>query len=422
MKKKIASSGLTVLFIAACWMAYSFSYIGRLNFSASMADMTSSGVLLKSQAGAVTTGFFICYGCGQFLSGMLGDRINPRYLVFAGLVCSSLINFGIAMGPPLWFMIVLWSLNGFAQSLLWAPICKIVSDRVSSNRRQKACTALATTMAGGTLMAYILSALLINAFGWKAAFISGSGATLLAAVTWIIVTTKIEHDADKNGVEEDIVAVHEDDGEEVPHEEIPTNLWQLLCVSGLTILALVGGVQGVLKDCMSTWVPTFIEDMFNMGSVISILTGAFLPIFGFFGPIFTNKLMMKTRDELSSLFILFLISSGCLAMLALFGRFSIAISIVALALTYACSLGQNMILIGTLPMYFSKLGKVSTITGTMNALCYVTTAAVSWIVGVLVDRTGWTIVMAGWFVLSALAAVGTLFAKRRWNKFRRNLF
>ena len=422
MKKKIASSGLTVLFIAACWMAYSFSYIGRLNFSASMADMTSSGVLLKSQAGAVTTGFFICYGCGQFLSGMLGDRINPRYLVFAGLTCSSLLNFGISLGPPLWVMIILWSLNGLSQSLLWAPICKIVSDRVSTARRQKACTALATTMAGGTLMAYILSALLINAFGWKAAFISGSSATLLAAVTWIIVTTKIEHDADKNGVEEDIVAVHEDDGEEVPHEEIPTNLWQLLCVSGLTILALVGGVQGVLKDCMSTWVPTFIEDMFNMGSVISILTGAFLPIFGFFGPIFTNKLMMKTRDELSSLFILFLISSGCLAMLALFGRFSIAISIVALALTYACSLGQNMILIGTLPMYFSKLGKVSTITGTMNALCYVTTAAVSWIVGVLVDRTGWTIVMAGWFVLSALAPVGTLFAKRRWNKFRRNLF
>lgn len=422
MKKKIASSGLTVLFIAACWMAYSFSYIGRLNFSASMADMTSSGVLLKSQAGAVTTGFFICYGCGQFLSGMLGDRINPRYLVFAGLTCSSLINFGIAMGPPLWFMIVLWSLNGFAQSLLWAPICKIVSDRVSSNRRQKACTALATTMAGGTLMAYILSAVLINAFGWKAAFISGSSATLLAAVVWITVTTKIEHEADKNGIVEEIEVKHEEEGEEVPHEEIPTGLWQLLCVSGLTILALVGGVQGVLKDCMSTWVPTFIEDMFNMGSVISILTGAFLPIFGFFGPIFTNKLMMKTRDELSSLFILFLISSGCLAMLALFGRFSIAISIVALALTYACSLGQNMILIGTLPMYFSKLGKVSTITGTMNALCYVTTAAVSWIVGVLVDRTGWTIVMAGWFVLSALAAVGTLFAKRRWNKFRRNLF
>ena len=173
---------------------------------------------------------------------------------------------------------------------------------------------------------------------------------------------------------------------------------------------------------MSTWVPTFITDMFNMGSVVSILTGAFLPIFGFFGPIVTNKIMMKTRDELSSLFILFVVSAGCLAMLALFGRFSIVISIIALAVTYACSLGQNMILIGTLPMYFSKAGKVSTITGTMDAVCYLTTAVVSSVTGVLVDNTGWTLVMTGWLVLTVLAAIGTLFAKRRWNKFRRNLF
>ena len=73
-------------------------------------------------------------------------------------------------------------------------------------------------------------------------------------------------------------------------------------------------------------------------------------------------------------------------------------------------------------MYFSKAGKVSTITGTMDAVCYLTTAVVSSITGVLVDNTGWTLVMTGWLVLTVLAAIGTLFAKRRWNKFRRNLF
>ena len=46
--KKIISGRTTALFVAVCWMAYSFSYIGRLNFSASMAEMTNSGVLLKS--------------------------------------------------------------------------------------------------------------------------------------------------------------------------------------------------------------------------------------------------------------------------------------------------------------------------------------------------------------------------------------
>ena len=420
--KKIISGRTTALFVAVCWMAYSFSYIGRLNFSASMAEMTNSGVLLKSEAGAVTTGFFICYGLGQFLSGWLGDKVPPRYLVFTGLTCSSLINFAISIGPPVAVMTVLWSANGLSQALLWAPICRIVSDRVHTSRRQKACTALATTMAGGTLFAYILSALLISAKGWSASFICGSVCTLVAAVVWIIVTTKIEKDTEKNGEIEEMPVRIDDSGEAVPHDEIPSNFIKLLLVSGLMTLAVASGVQGILKDCMSTWVPTFISDMFEMSPVVSILTGTLLPVFGLFGPYLANYIMARTRDELSSLFILFIISSVALSLLALFGRFSIVVSIVALAVTYACSLGQNMFIVGTIPMYFHNVGKVSMITGTLNAVSYLSTAVLSWITGALVDTAGWGIVMTLWLVLSCVAAVSVIFAKRRWNKFRRNLF
>ena len=420
--KKIISGRTTALFVAVCWMAYSFSYIGRLNFSASMAEMTNSGVLLKSEAGAVTTGFFICYGLGQFLSGWLGDKVPPRYLVFTGLTCSSLINFAISFGPPVALMTVLWSANGLSQALLWAPICRIVSDRVHTSRRQKACTALATTMAGGTLFAYVLSALLISAKGWSASFVCGSVCTLAAALVWIFVTTKIEKDTEKTGEIEEIPVRIDDSGEAVPHDEIPSNFIKLLLVSGLMTLAVASGVQGILKDCMSTWVPTFISDMFEMSPVISILTGSLLPVFGLFGPYLANYIMARTRDELSSLFILFVISSVALALLALFGRFSIVVSIVALAATYACSLGQNMFIVGTIPMYFHNVGKVSMITGTLNAVSYLSTAVLSWITGALVDRAGWGIVMTLWLILSCVAAVSVIFAKRRWNKFRRNLF
>ena len=420
--KKIISGRTTALFVAVCWMAYSFSYIGRLNFSASMAEMTNSGVLLKSEAGAVTTGFFICYGLGQFLSGWLGDKVPPRYLVFTGLTCSSLINFAISFGPPVALMTVLWSANGLSQALLWAPICRIVSDRVHTSRRQKACTALATTMAGGTLFAYVLSALLISAKGWSASFVCGSVCTLAAALVWIFVTTKIEKDTEKNGEIEEMPVRIDDSGEAVPHDEIPSNFIKLLLVSGLMTLALASGVQGILKDCMSTWVPTFISDMFEMSPVISILTGSLLPVFGLFGPYLANYIMARTRDELSSLFILFVISSVALALLALFGRFSIVVSIVALAATYACSLGQNMFIVGTIPMYFHNVGKVSMITGTLNAVSYLSTAVLSWITGALVDGAGWGIVMTLWLILSCVAAVSVIFAKRRWNKFRRNLF
>ncbi|MBQ3235912.1 MAG: hypothetical protein IJA92_00105, partial [Oscillospiraceae bacterium] len=108
--------------------------------------------------------------------------------------------------------------------------------------------------------------------------------------------------------------------------------------------------------------------------------------------------------------------------LALFGRFSIVVSIVALAVTYACSLGQNMFIVGTIPMYFHNVGKVSMITGTLNAIANLSTAIMSWVTGVLVDTAGWGIVMTVWLILSAVAAVAVVFSRRRWNKFRRNLF
>ena len=422
MKKKIAKNSTTWLFIAACWVAYSFSYIGRLNFSASMADMTANGVLLKSQAGSVTTGFFICYGCGQLLSGWLGDKVTPRYLVFGGLLGASLCNLGISFAPPLWVMILLWSINGISQALLWAPIMRAVSDRVAMDKQQKTCTVMATTMAGGTLMAYILSAVLISLFGWTAAFISGTLGPLLAAIFWIVVTTKIEKEADKNGIEEETPADFEDEGESVPHEEVPQNIFRLLAVSGLLILAVASGVQGILKDCMSTWVPTFITDVFHLESVVSILTGTLLPIVGFFGPYAANKIYMKTRDELSSLFILFIISAAALSLLVLFGRKSVIVAILALSVTYACSLGQNMFTVGRIPMYFSKVGKVSLISGVMEATSYMGTACLTFITGYLVEGLGWTFMMCVWLSLAAVAAIATAFSRRKWNKFRRNLF
>ena len=271
-------------------------------------------------------------------------------------------------------------------------------------------------------MAYILSAVLISLFGWTAAFISGTLGPLLAAIFWIVVTTKIEKEADKNGIEEETPADFEDEGESVPHEEVPQNIFRLLAVSGLLILAVASGVQGILKDCMSTWVPTFITDVFHLESVVSILTGTLLPIVGFFGPYAANKIYMKTRDELSSLFILFIISAAALSLLVLFGRKSVIVAILALSVTYACSLGQNMFTVGRIPMYFSKVGKVSLISGVMEATSYMGTACLTFITGYLVEGLGWTFMMCVWLSLAAVAAIATAFSRRKWNKFRRNLF
>ena len=44
-----------------------------------------------------------------------------------------------------------------------------------------------------------------------------------------------------------------------------------------TMLAIC--LQGSLRDGVTTWVPTYISEVFNLGSEISILSGVGIPVF-----------------------------------------------------------------------------------------------------------------------------------------------
>lgn len=46
------------------WTAYAAAYVGRYNYSAVMAAITAEGVLSLPAAGAVSTGYFVCYAVG----------------------------------------------------------------------------------------------------------------------------------------------------------------------------------------------------------------------------------------------------------------------------------------------------------------------------------------------------------------------
>ena len=78
-----------------CWAAYA-AYVGRYNYSAVMGAMTAEGVLSLQAAGAVSTGYFLCYAAGQVLSGFACQRLSPYGMIGAGLALSGLCNLGMA--------------------------------------------------------------------------------------------------------------------------------------------------------------------------------------------------------------------------------------------------------------------------------------------------------------------------------------
>ena len=119
------------------WIAYAAAYVGRYNYSAVMSAITAEGPLTLSAAGAVSTGYFVCYAAGQILCGILSQKASPFGMIPLGLVLSAGCNFGMGVAPA-GAMPVLWAANGLFQAMVWPPIvvhqCDAGQDRPQQRR------------------------------------------------------------------------------------------------------------------------------------------------------------------------------------------------------------------------------------------------------------------------------------------------
>ena len=108
-------------------MVYFASYITRLNYAAVIAEIVASEGILKSEAALATTASFITYGVGQLVSGWLGDRVSPKWLLVFGLLLTACMNLTMPAVSGVGAMVAVWGVNGFAQSMLWPPIVRLMA-------------------------------------------------------------------------------------------------------------------------------------------------------------------------------------------------------------------------------------------------------------------------------------------------------
>ena len=76
----LKDSNKSKLIVAALWFVYAASYFIRTCYAASIAPIVDEGVFSKGEIGLIGTAFFICYGIGQLISGLIGDRVQHPVL------------------------------------------------------------------------------------------------------------------------------------------------------------------------------------------------------------------------------------------------------------------------------------------------------------------------------------------------------
>lgn len=397
-----------------CWIAYVFTYLGRLNYSACLVEIINSEGWTKGQAGLIATGFFTTYGLGQLVNGYIGDRLSPKIMVACGLSMSGLVNllFPFMHAPAA--ATVLWCVNGFVQSMIWSPLVRQLSEWLPAEKRLQACVNMNSTVPVGTLAVYGLSAGLVFLGNWKVVFFTSGTLLIGMAIFWLVTISKIETQLEP-AVESSQPLSKDAPG--VPDRK--TSLWKLVLLSAMPLCFVGLFMQGMLKDGVTTWIPTFLEENFGFTAAASILCTTIVPIINLGGVYLASWLNRRVfKNEVLGAMTFFLVALGALVLLVFCPIHSAVFSLLLLAVTTTFMMGINTLLASMMPSYYVPYGVCSTATGLLNAAAYLGCAVSSYGNGAIVEHFGWNSIMYCWCIAALLGAIGCGLAAKKWKRFR----
>lgn len=379
-----SASAVTLLFA----VTYMISYMTRINYGAIISEMGSATGFTKSQLSMALTGSFITYGVGQIISGICGDKLSPKKLVSFGLIVTVLMNLLIPVCKNPYQMLGVWCINGFAQSFMWPPLVRLMSVLLSDEEYKKACGKVSWGSSIGTIAVYLISPLFISLFGWKSVFLFSAICGAVMIVVWNRYACETNAPAEKTDVSGQSTG--------------KSSLFSMVMIGVMAAIIL----QGMLRDGVTTWMPSYIAETYHMSNAASILTGVVLPLFGIVCVQLASRLYIRkfTNPMMCAGIFFFTGALSALAMFLLTGQ-NAAFSVLFSALLTGSMHGVNLILICMIPPFFKSQGNVSTVSGILNSCTYIGSAISTYGIAVLSENIGWSNTLLVWL---AIAAAGTL--------------
>ena len=381
-------------------VTYMISYITRINYGAIISEMEGATSFSRSMLSLAVTGSFITYGAGQIISGFCGDKLSPKKLISCGLIATIMMNLIIPVCQSPYQMLIVWCINGFAQSLMWPPMVKLMTTFLSEDDYKITTAKVSWGSSFGTIAVYLVSPLIISLFSWRAVFVFSAVCGIIMLFIW----NRYSYDTEPAPKNTDI----QTDKSEKNTSSLFTPL-----LFGIMIPIIL---QGMLRDGITTWMPTYISDTYNLKNVISILTGVILPLFSIVCFQTATKLYMKKfTNPLTCAGVLFSAGTVSAVALLLFTGKNAALSVIFSAMLTGCMHGVNLILICMIPPFFNKRGNVSTVSGILNSCTYIGSAVSTYGIAVLSEMAGWSLTLMIW-ILIALAGTAICFiCARPWR-------
>lgn len=262
-------------------LLYCAHYCTRLNIGNAQVAMTE---FTSEDIGILSSSLFWCYGIGHLINGRLGEILGLRKFIVLSVILSVAANIVMGFQSSILIMAIVWGINGFFQSMAWSPGVSSLNFWWPSDKRGFA-TGFANAFSGfgqvaATLMVALSFAVLPN-LGWRSAFFLPGILPIILLLIFVFFAKPSpkaiglkefnEEDEEKAKAEEEMKTIVKEKGILYPYFYLIKN--PAFIVSMFVVFG-----SGVARYGLVTWIPKYLNEVANLGPVVSLLTSTILPI------------------------------------------------------------------------------------------------------------------------------------------------
>jgi sugar phosphate permease len=394
---------------------YLFYYTGRQTLGFAVSGIQHDFGLSKYQLGWISATMLWCYAGGQFINGNLADKLGGKWMMIAGAALSLAANWLFSFGHAFLFFLIAWGINGYCQSMGFAPGSRLLSNWWGHERRGFVYGIYVGFSGFSSVLAYILPVLILGTLhlDWPWIFRLAPLSMLLGILALVLFVAERPEDKGQPAPEKDIdtAASLTTDNELTSKQRYLLVLrnWKLY-VTGLAI-----GFQNAARYALVVWVPVhFLGTHWETSSTIDPkwITVA-LPVgmaLGSLSNSWISDILFRGKRYVAIVCYMALATVTAICMM-----FIPHGSIVGIGLLFLCGFfvfGPASSFWALCPDIFGR-SAAGTATGVLNTMSYAFAGMGEPVIGHIIDATGQTgiifPIVAG---LCAVSAVMSLLIKR----------
>jgi len=247
MEKKFRRDQWKMLFVTM--FCYLFFYTGRHNFGWAASGIAKEFNISFQQVGWISFAMLMGYVIGQLINGSLADRLSPKLMIITGGGVSILCNLAISFAGSYTAILVLWTLNGYFQSMAWGSGGKLISNWWSSSERGKAFGFYTMAAGSSSVLTFFMALILVQQEqSWRSLF--RYPILFLAAALLVFMIVAYSSPKRKR------YAIQDEEGESIAKQENWRQSYQKVFQNrNFMIASLAIGFQSMARYGLIFWVP-----------------------------------------------------------------------------------------------------------------------------------------------------------------------